>query len=136
MSISHPIMYCVTFWLTLSTAALGSDKVLSVIPNDALGFAVIRRIDEFDKKVVAVAKVMNLPALRADDDDNGVYAAVFALGGSRWTGAAVERRPLNGTTWDYQLSIYTSGTLGRTVTALPNWSGPNVWDMNSQKPYK
>ena len=77
-------------------------------------------------------EVMNLPALRADDDDNGVYAAVFALGGSRWTGAAVERRPLNGTTWDYQLSIYASGTLGRTVTALPNWSGPNVWDMNSQ----
>jgi len=77
-------------------------------------------------------EVMNLPALRADDDDRGVYAAVFALGGSRWTGAAIERRPINGTTWDYQLSIYTSGTLGRTVTALPNWSGPNVWDMNSQ----
>jgi hypothetical protein len=77
-------------------------------------------------------EVMNLPALRADDDDRGVYAAVFALGGSRWTGAAVERRPINGTTWDYQLSIYISGTLGRTVTALPNWSGPNAWDMNSQ----
>jgi hypothetical protein len=75
---------------------------------------------------------MNLPALRADDDDRGVYAAVFALGGSRWNGAAIERRPINGTTWDYQLSIYISGTLGRTVTALPNWSGPNVWDMNSQ----
>jgi hypothetical protein len=77
-------------------------------------------------------EVMNLPALRADDDDRGVYAAVFALGGSRWNGAAIERRPINGTTWDYQLSIYISGTLGRTVTALPNWSGPNVWDMNSQ----
>jgi len=77
-------------------------------------------------------EVMNLPALRAEDDDGGVYAAVFAFVGGRWNGAAIERRPANWPAWDYQLSIYTSGTIGRIVTPFPNWSGPNVWDMNSQ----
>jgi hypothetical protein len=45
----------------LTTTAVGADNVLSVIPEDSLGFAVVQRIDEVDKKVSRLSKLLDPP---------------------------------------------------------------------------
>ncbi len=59
---SRPLASGLSFCLALcALPALAADNVLSVIPENSLGFVVIQRIGEADQKVAEVAKLMELP---------------------------------------------------------------------------
>jgi hypothetical protein len=81
---------------------------------------------------VTQCEIMDLPPLRDNDDDGGVYAAVVPISGRRWNGALIERRPINVATWQAVETVYSGGTLGCMVTALPPFSGGNRWDQSSE----
>lgn len=63
--------------------------------------------------------LLDLPPLRDEDDDAGVYAAAIASGaGNRWQGAAI-RRSVDGTTFTQILTITSEARVGAVVTGLP-----------------
>ena len=61
MSSSRSIMFGVVFCLAVTTAAVGADNILSLVPENSLGFAMVRQIGELDTKVGKVAELMTLP---------------------------------------------------------------------------
>lgn len=73
---------------------------------------------------VADLVLLDLPALRDEDDDPGYYAAVQAVGGSTFGGAAIFRSPDGGTTYDEVAVITTEATIGELTESLA--TGPTT----------
>lgn len=67
------------------------------------------------------AEVMNLPALRDQDDRVGLYVAACGPVGS-WSGCQVALSSDGGATWVDVLTINQPATMGLTSSILPIWS--------------
>lgn len=67
------------------------------------------------------AQVMNLPALRDQDDQVGLYLAACGPVG-RWSGAQVAVSVDGGETWRDVLQLTQSATMGQSTSDLPIWS--------------
>lgn len=73
------------------------------------------------------AEYLDIPILRDQDDDAGIY---FAAAGftAAWSGAVLYRSVDEGASYAPTLSVLLSAELGRADTALGAWAGGNVFD--------
>lgn len=77
-----------------------------------------------------LAVVANLPALRDQDDQTGVY--IFASGvTSKWSGALVEVSRDGGITWQSGVTILQSASIGQLTEPLAAWNPYVVEDEES-----
>lgn len=79
--------------------------------------------------------MLDLPPLREEDNDAGIYAAAARSGiGSTWTGAVIYRSADGGGTWTQVAAVANEATVGRINTALPagitgTWDYENSIDV-------
>ena len=71
-----------------------------------------------------VLVLLDLPALRDDDNEAGYYAAVRSIGGTTFGGAVVYRSPDGGVTYDDVAAVDFEATVGELTEALP--TGPTT----------
>lgn len=63
--------------------------------------------------------LMDIPALRASDDDAGVYAVAFgAATGNTWRGAIISKS-ISGEEWETLTTITVEGTVGELTSTAP-----------------
>lgn len=72
--------------------------------------------------------VLDIPALRADDDDAGVYIAVYHPGSGAWAGAAILSASSPAGPFARVSSVYTSAIVGAATTVLGDYFGGNTFD--------
>lgn len=79
--------------------------------------------------------LLDLPALRDEDNNAGIYAVAYPLDPSRtWTGAVIHRSSDGGATFAQDASVVTAGVVGRLQTTLPagistTWDFENVIEV-------
>jgi hypothetical protein len=79
--------------------------------------------------------LLDLPPLRDEDDNAGIYAVAYPVNPARtWTGAVVYRSADSGISFTQIGSIVTAGIVGRLVNELPagistTWDNENVIDV-------
>lgn len=79
--------------------------------------------------------MLDLPALREQDDDGGIYAAAARSGiGTSWNGAVIYRSADSGASWTQVGSVANEAITGRLNTALPagitsTWDYENAIDV-------
>ena len=71
-----------------------------------------------------LAIVANLPALRDQDDQAGVYVFATGIVGT-WRGAVIQISRDGGITWQSALTIQQAATIGQLTSELSNWN-PDV----------
>lgn len=74
-----------------------------------------------------VADFLDIPILRDLDDNNGMYVALRGTRPSAWRGAVLSRESVDGALSTVG-TVLNTATVGVTTTALPNWTGGNVFD--------
>jgi hypothetical protein len=76
--------------------------------------------------------LMDLPALREEDDDAGFYAAARRTGiGTTWNGAVIYRSADGGGSWVQVGAVANEATVGRVNTALPVGI-TSTWDYENE----
>lgn len=113
-------------------------RTMESVRDDANAFVsrAVASVIERRPNVITVLKasdllLLDLPPLRDEDDDAGIYAAAFATGaGNRWNGAAV-RRSVDGTAFTQLLTITTEACVGEVVFALPAGL-TTTWDEENE----
>lgn len=79
--------------------------------------------------------LLDLPALRDEDNNAGIYAVAYPLDASRtWTGAVIHRSADGGATFAQAGSIVSPGAVGQLTAALPpglstTWDFENVIEV-------
>lgn len=79
--------------------------------------------------------MLDLPALREEDDDAGIYLAASRSGiGTTWNGAVIYRSTDGVSNWTQVASVVNEATVGRINTALPagitgTWDYENAIDV-------
>lgn len=79
--------------------------------------------------------MLDLPPLREQDDDAGIYAAAARSGaGTTWSGAVIYRSADGGGTWTQVGAVANEAVVGRVNTALPagitgTWDYENALDV-------
>lgn len=75
--------------------------------------------------------ILDIPALRLEDDDAGVYFAAARMGsGNAWGGASVMRSAVNADAFTSILSLTTEVVAGLLAEPLPT-AACDVWDMGN-----
>lgn len=79
--------------------------------------------------------MLDLPALREEDDNAGFYVAAARSGiGTTWSGAVISRSTDGGATWAQVATVANEATVGRVNTSLPagitsTWDYENAIDV-------
>lgn len=84
-----------------------------------------------DVKAPTLLIVLDLPPLRFEDDDPGVYAAVAPATGSTWQGAVIYRSCDGELTWEPLTDGLTETLVGELVDALEDTAFVEGFDMGS-----
>jgi hypothetical protein len=75
--------------------------------------------------------LLDLPALREEDDDAGIYAVAARSGiGTTWGGAIIYRSADGGTSWTQVAAVANEARVGRINTALPSGI-TSTWDYEN-----
>lgn len=81
--------------------------------------------------VQTVIYLLDLPALRTEDDNPGIYVAAAGLRPG-WTGCTLFKSSDNGTTYTETISLTEEAILGNATTVLGNyWGGNTVDELNT-----
>ena len=75
--------------------------------------------------------LMDIPLLRDQDDDPGIYAAVYTLGSGTWSGAVIQRADTAAGPFTEIASTTRLATVGRASTALTAHTRGNVMDFSN-----
>lgn len=73
-------------------------------------------------------EVLDIPALRATDDNAGVYLSGYASAAGAWPGAAILRSVNRDGPYLRAASLYTRATTGAAETVLAPYTGGNTFD--------
>jgi hypothetical protein len=72
--------------------------------------------------------VLDIPALREQDDDAGVYIAVYPSGSGAWAGAAILSSSSPSGPFARVSSAYAAATVGMATTVIGTYLGGNTFD--------
>ncbi len=75
--------------------------------------------------------LLDIPMLRDEDTNVGIYAAMSGFGTASWGGAVLYKSSDNGASFLPVATLDTVAPIGRATTVLANWAGGNVLDETS-----
>lgn len=76
-------------------------------------------------------ELLDIPSLRATDDDAGLYVAALGQGAGTWSGARIERQLAASEDWLPLDTVHRVAVIGRALTVLPAYAGANRFDEGS-----
>jgi hypothetical protein len=109
----------------------GIDVAPSVYDSSAIGSITPGGGQTPTVKAMTRIVLMDIPQLRDEDDNAGLYGAAYPYGSGSWTGAAILRADGSAGPFTEVASVFVEGTVGRATNALPDWVSGNSTDFGS-----